>query len=124
MKAKALGQDYFKLFVVPILVNQDEIKNVVQLNRAVSKIRVIGREHPLDAKRLRSGDSELIQLARLIGQFGFDDKDDHEELMLKFTEAVRNSLEPSSLKILLEDLANEWPIFNKSRRVRELFKYE
>ena len=76
----------------------------------------------MDAKRLKSGDSELIQIARLIGQFGFDEHDDNEELMLYFTTAVRLGLEPSSLKILLEDFANDWQMFKKSRRVRELLK--
>lgn len=120
--SKLHAQDYFRAYILPIFKNNGEFERVVHQNRALSKIRVIGREQPMDARRLRPGDSELIQCARLIGLFGFDECDDNEEFMLGFTLAVRQGLESSSLKILLEDIANEWNLFKKSRRIRELFK--
>lgn len=110
------------MFISPILVTKTELERVILNNRSVSKIRVIGKDQPMDAKRLRAGDSELIQVARLIAHFGFDDNDDNEELMHEFTTGVQNSLDPASLKILIEDIGNHWNIFKKSRRVRDLLK--
>ena len=117
---KKLAVGFFNCFITPILESREEFDKVVINNRQISKIRVIGRDQPMDAKRLRAGDSELIQMARLIARFGFEENDDDEIIMLKFTMAVQYALEPSSLKILIDDLANEWTVFKRSRRVRDL----
>lgn len=114
---------YFNEFISPVLESSEEMRKVIYNNRSLTKIRVIGKDNPMEAKRLRPGDSELIQLACLIARFGFDERDDHEELMLKFTTAMREMLDPPSLKVLLEDIANNWHMFKNSRRVRELLKY-
>lgn len=116
----SLAERYFRLFIVPILTSESEFESVVYQNRSSLKIRVIGRDQPMEAKRLRSGDSEIIQVVRLIARL--DSGGGVEELMLIFKNAVQKRLEPSSLKILLEDFANEWKTFRKSRQVRELFK--
>lgn len=51
-----------------------------------------------------------------------DESETGEPAMSKLVSSVRRSLDPASLKVFLEDLANEWAIIGYSETVRQLFQ--